>query len=329
MSHQWNFFEYHNLYFVIVAMLASVCMAFQHRFVEDYLQELYECLSHRTTLESSSVAVHVCRFHVLKFWRERHGFQFDHKTAENEDKAEKKKKKNPLGEEKLTFMKKWIHQFVLATTFNELVHRMDEILKLAGLQYFTSELESIITHFAEPVQTSGDISTNMVLRKLPNKPFYQRSAFGQIGQIILGEIDQENLRIRNLIVNGKTKLRENDYADSNLVSYLLRHIFPYAPLLTRCVFTAHGLPIEDDTNNTCESMMKILKRDWFHDLDWSHHGIRAPRVAREHAKFIKGITTATCCFTKLFYRYAYKYEMFIRFRQAGAGFCRGKGWSIA
>ena len=183
-----------------------------------------------------------------------------------------------------------MNQFVLATTLAELIHRMDEILKLVGLQYFTGELESIANRFAEPYQGSEETTRDHALEQLPKLRFSRRTAFGQIGQAMLKEINAENLRIRGLIVNGKTKLKENDFADSNLVSYLLIHIFPYAPLLTRCVFTAHGVPIEDDTNNTVESLMRTVKRDWFHDLDWSHHGIRAPRLAREHAKFIQGMS---------------------------------------
>ena len=164
---------------------------------------------------------------------------------------------------------------------------MEEILKLAGYQFLSNELESIIKHFGEPVQRHATTKSHDI-RDLPNEPFYKRSAFGQISQAILRDIDRENSRIRELVVNGKVKLKENEFADSGLVSYLVRHIFPYAPMLTRCIFTAHELPVQDDTNNTCESVMRTLKKDWFQGCDWSNRGLRPGRIAREHAKFIKG-----------------------------------------
>ena len=250
---------------------------------------LYNSLLNHQKVDEDLVAIHVCSFHVRKFLNE----QVDDIVKKEKAKlaSEQKKTKNvvlpSILQEKEQLLRSWGHKLVVASSYDELVHRMREIIVLTGSTYYTNEVKQIVKNFGGQVDQQQDYR-RFQYTQMKNESFYKRSPFGQIAQQIFAEVEEENRRLRQQVMTKKLSLRENSFSQEDFLSYLLIHVLPYAPLLTHCVFTAHEIATDGDTNNNVENWMKTIKCNYLQRSEFSPKGIRASRLARIHATMIKG-----------------------------------------
>lgn len=189
-------------------------------------------------------------------------------------------------------MRSWGRHLVVASSYDELVHRMREIIVLTGSTYYTNEVKNIVRNFGGQVDRLQDYR-RFQYTALKRETFYKRSPFGQIAQQLFTEVEQENTRLRQQVLSGRLSLQENPFSETTFLSYLLVHVLPYAAMLTHCVFTAHDIAIDGDTNNNAELWMKTFKCNYLQKFEVPQNGIRASRLARLHATMMEGNFTSS------------------------------------
>ncbi|CAG7832142.1 unnamed protein product, partial [Allacma fusca] len=254
------------------AILAAVINVFHSIDTETYLNQMWNACVMDKFLQRPFVLIHVCRIHVLRFWRRRliKVFSGAQRSAHVR-----------------SFWTTWIYGFINSKNSRSMCRRIADILIITGNTYWTPEVQERVQSIGVPSLNFKDpldaISVNLDEIDV-NGSFSRKSPFGFYSYLVAESVKRKENSVRVKIQNGESNYENNDYASSVLFDYVLRTLLPYTPFINQTGFEILDLPVIDDNTNTVEYFIKILKKDHFAGA--THQ--KVSRLVRSQLHLVKG-----------------------------------------
>ncbi|XP_021959206.2 uncharacterized protein LOC110855088 [Folsomia candida] len=233
-----------------LALISGILSALEIGPLNVYLRDCWENL---TTSRAMIFVHYICRRHAIQFLKA--------KVIEHYGRTSEGSK----------FFIKWLHAFVICSDLWSMSAKMVSALIVCGTRANVALVQSTINSVSNPTSRTGLEPWKILkLENVPKTPpFYLMSPFGYFA-VLLGhtnnvdipkyvldkipEIDSDNSSL-----NEEETSPTNPHYNQKFLMYLLRDVFPLAPMMTHMLLYLNNLPIVQDTNAYSESWFNKMK----------------------------------------------------------------------